>query len=791
LNKWFANDKIKMFRLFGSTYLVILLVALLPVLIISWASFSQQIKNREELTYNKTINIAETMDREMARAYTSLNSLSINAKIVEMAKILSTPSLQEVYSVFMAILELGKTNSRFFDKSSSIIYDVMLYYTSLRLFINSETAYPEDFFYSSLSAGNREKLRQALEEIEKGIKNNTVLCFFGNEKNNTDPSYYLLYRMSPQRNSFSGIIAIVRFHNDNITRLTESTGIGSFVYIVNKYGEYINRGAGPPFDLFPSFDELPGETGKKYLKVGGHKYFILWTLSELSDWKYVSVNRMKEYGQNINILSRITFAYTVIFCILAAVIAYLVFRRQYVYLDRMDKNLSQIFQNGERQDGRLVEHLSGEVIRLISAHQSLSRKNEDMAYQIELYKNKNTAEEVLLRNDFIFKLICGLMDTGDTEEQMVLYKIDFKFDAFLVVIVDIMECSGLALNDLSKGWALMRHAVHSATANILNYDYLLCDFSKDSVGILINFDASDDSADVSIHEFCSVIQKTLLSQFSMYLYLAMGRTVYDWQEIPNSYKDALYTKELMNSVGVARMIGGVRFDQGAVNYDFPLEAQMRLMHCLQKGDFKECQSLLIEVFKRNNSGGEQDVQPQNWLFFDIITTATRALHGMRPDVIERIYNNKDWLAGFLILRSSEDIRKKIITLCENICTIINKYGGINPKKILDIRQITDYLHDHYNDINLTQSSIADHFEVTCSSLSLQFKNKKGINMVDYLHCIRVEKAKELLVNNNMKILEITESVGFGNVKTFIRVFKHYTGVTPGIFRSNIRSNNRK
>jgi YesN/AraC family two-component response regulator len=102
-----------------------------------------------------------------------------------------------------------------------------------------------------------------------------------------------------------------------------------------------------------------------------------------------------------------------------------------------------------------------------------------------------------------------------------------------------------------------------------------------------------------------------------------------------------------------------------------------------------------------------------------------------------------------------------------------------------MRHITDYLHNYYNDVNLTQTSIADHFGVTCSSLSLQFKKKQGINMMDYLHMLRVEKAKELLRTTDMKIIKITEVVGFGNVKTFIRVFKNCTGVTPGIFRSNM------
>jgi YesN/AraC family two-component response regulator len=270
----------------------------------------------------------------------------------------------------------------------------------------------------------------------------------------------------------------------------------------------------------------------------------------------------------------------------------------------------------------------------------------------------------------------------------------------------------------------------------------------------------------------------------------MGRPVYDWQEIPVSYKDALYMKDFMNSTGAVRMLGNARSDQGIMGYNFPLDLQMQLMRNLQKGDKKACQALLTQIFEENETGERQNTLSQNYLFFDIITTATRTLNTMRSDITDKIYKNADWLNAFSTLKNSDDIKGNILKFYENICTIISNYYSGVSKKLLDIRQITDYLHNNYNDVNLTQTSIADHFGVTCSSLSLQFKKKQGINMMDYLHMLRVEKAKELLSTSDMKIIKITEVVGFGNVKTFIRVFKNFTGLTPGIFRSNKYGKNK-
>jgi hypothetical protein len=138
----------------------------------------------------------------------------------------------------------------------------------------------------------------------------------------------------------------------------------------------------------------------------------------------------------------------------------------------------------------------------------------------------------------------------------------------------------------------------------------------------------------------------------------MGRTVYDWQEIPASYKDALYMKDFMNSTGAIRMLGGERSDQGTINYNFPLELQMRLMRNLQKGDARACQALLTQIFEENRTGEDQNTLSQNYLFFDIITTATRTLNNMKSNITDKIYKNGDWLNAFSALKNSDDIKRK-------------------------------------------------------------------------------------------------------------------------------------
>lgn len=66
-----------------------------------------------------------------------------------------------------------------------------------------------------------------------------------------------------------------------------------------------------------------------------------------------------------------------------------------------------------------------------------------------------------------------------------------------------------------------------------------------------------------------------------------------------------------------------------------------------------------------------------------------------------------------------------------------------------------------------------------------FKKVTGINFTDYLSRVRIEKAKNLLLNPNLRISEIAYEVGFQSLTHFNRVFKKIIGQSPTQYRSQL------
>ncbi len=94
-----------------------------------------------------------------------------------------------------------------------------------------------------------------------------------------------------------------------------------------------------------------------------------------------------------------------------------------------------------------------------------------------------------------------------------------------------------------------------------------------------------------------------------------------------------------------------------------------------------------------------------------------------------------------------------------------------------------FIQENFSDSMLSLSSIASEINMNTSYLSKLFKTSLGINFVDYVNDYRISKSRKLLTETTVPVKEISHSCGFNSVQNFIRVFKKYTGTTPGQYRS--------
>lgn len=98
-----------------------------------------------------------------------------------------------------------------------------------------------------------------------------------------------------------------------------------------------------------------------------------------------------------------------------------------------------------------------------------------------------------------------------------------------------------------------------------------------------------------------------------------------------------------------------------------------------------------------------------------------------------------------------------------------------------IEKINGYIHEHYKE-NIGRNEIGAQFFLVPEYLAKMYKKKTGQNLKDYINGYRLQQAKRLLSNPEMKVSDVASEVGFDNFSYFSTLFKKEYEMTPNEYK---------
>lgn len=99
-----------------------------------------------------------------------------------------------------------------------------------------------------------------------------------------------------------------------------------------------------------------------------------------------------------------------------------------------------------------------------------------------------------------------------------------------------------------------------------------------------------------------------------------------------------------------------------------------------------------------------------------------------------------------------------------------------------IAKAKDFISMHYGDHTLTLGQVADHVSLSEKHFSRLFTKVCLMTFSEYLIGYRMDKAKLLLTNTDLKVYQVALQVGYSSVEHFSRYFKKQTSCSPEQFR---------
>jgi two-component system, response regulator YesN len=215
-------------------------------------------------------------------------------------------------------------------------------------------------------------------------------------------------------------------------------------------------------------------------------------------------------------------------------------------------------------------------------------------------------------------------------------------------------------------------------------------------------------------------------------------------------------------------------------FDFSPDLEKKLTNAIENLDFsgfKENLYALLEGTK-NRSVQSFSVAANQVLF--LLGSLAKKYDVETKDIQNTIWNCQQ---NIWKLNSQHKVKEYLVQLAELIIEKV-RLARFSNKKLVD--SIRHYLDQHYaSEISLT--TLSNLFHINSTHLSETFKNNIGQNFSDYLVNLRMENAKQLLKDKQLKIMDVANLVGYSNSGYFSTVFKKRFGQSPVEFRNFIDS----
>lgn len=385
----------------------------------------------------------------------------------------------------------------------------------------------------------------------------------------------------------------------------------------------------------------------------------------------------------------------------------------------------------------------------------------------------------ILREHFLNSLIIGNV-VNDLETKLETYRIDLS-----PYNTGVMICKISRINDGGERQAqLLRLRIIDLfmEGTLPLFKSITFQSYNQEIVTIFNAPAGVDSPIQEILQTAEKIKNRILEETGVGVSIGIGRIYAELKDIGLAYKEAVKALNYRLVYGDDNVlyIGNVE-DVETDTYGTLIninEMLDNLQNILYTGKIEEVYGIFDSLAKKLQKVEKIPYYYIQQLYVQLLSIILRTATeiGIAP---HQISENTDFYGTLLKINSSFELDVWIKEILKNVCEQINYKNQLKMKH--SIQKAINYIREHcQEDISLT--SVAEYVRLNPTYFSRFFKEETGYSFVEYLKKLRIEKAKELLKNSNLKIYEICEALGYQSVQYFSTLFKNMVGVTPQEYR---------
>ncbi len=419
-----------------------------------------------------------------------------------------------------------------------------------------------------------------------------------------------------------------------------------------------------------------------------------------------------------------------------------------------------------------VESVVGQAVELYQEEESRKRDTERLQSSL-----KQTRP--LIRQEIVLHLIKGNKD---------MEKLSVKFDDPTLELsrTGIFRCCCIKLNwkpdadEKAKSNSRYRILELFDDSEFIQQPSVIAGITPEDTVVLILSGQLAKSPDTSGLPETVLKRINTLAGGTFSVSLGIGMEVNTIAELAQTYRQAATSLNMQFYYGSNR----IYYYSGSLNKKFTTEKNLfpDFQKYLKKDDMRGALELVKNLTLSIRATGDPEIDRIKNIYFNLLLLVFEAARDR--NLIEPVDEN-DRTYIWQEIDNIGSLSKCSDYIGTSITAVFSKLDNSDSVK-RKVYEITKYIKENFHNKDLSIQKIADNVHFSQTYLCSFFKKSTGNTLNEYITDIRIEKAKELLKDNSIKLYEMALSIGFTDSNYFSTLFKKVVGCSPSEYREKYR-----
>ncbi|MBD2846339.1 AraC family transcriptional regulator [Paenibacillus sp. IB182496] len=497
--------------------------------------------------------------------------------------------------------------------------------------------------------------------------------------------------------------------------------------------------------------------GHAFYTQAGKRLLYTWSHSKLFDWWSVQVYSVDELMTSTYKLQRGIILITALVILVGTVLAVLLA----AWLSRPIRSLVRVM----RDKAGLGGANRNELVALGSAFGRMREEQEELRERLK--EREHDTHRLAVHN----------LLRGEVTEQALAM---FPQRSYAVAVAAIDRYRRYVSKHSPETRSYHRYLVIDACESLLPECLRVrCVYQGEgSFAILLNA-ASADCKDEAIGEAMRRVRERVLELLGHSVTIGVSAWTDAASGVPRRLDEALEAVK-------QRMIRGsgclIRWEEPASGekYVYPAHRERRIVNYMDAGDLPR---LLLELEGlQEEIMAAEGISCDNILFIynQLLGATIRHLREHNVNTTRMYAGRGNVYSALAAMETLDELHRYTRDFFTETVRYLARERGAGDSGYGD--KILRYLQTHYGE-EIVYEEMARTIGISYSYMRKIFYELTGKSLIEYTNMLRIEQAKQLLLDTDWTIARIAAEVGYANVQSFNRFFRKFEGMPPSGYKA--------